>query len=156
MRFFGGFCRYSPGKETTSCMQQKGPVNYRVVCRSIKAVMRMNAEDLGRKERHEKRLALFMEHLDHPEAPYRWGAAEALGKMEDPRAVEALIPLLGDPDWRVRMKTAWALGRIGDARAAPHLNRLARDESEAVRDMAKEAVQELLKRRFRETSADRE
>jgi HEAT repeat protein len=94
-----------------------------------------------------------MAHLDHPEAPYRWGAAEALGKMADPRAVEALIPLLGDPDWRVRMKTAWALGRIGDARAAPYLNRLARDESEAVRDMAKEAVQELLKRRFRETSA---
>jgi HEAT repeat protein len=112
----------------------------------------LNAANSSQNERHERRFALFIENLDHPDAPYRWGAAEALGKMEDPRAVEALIPLLGDPDWRVRLKAAWALGRIGDARAAPHLQRLARDESEAVRDMAKEAVQELLKQRFRDAS----
>jgi HEAT repeat protein len=118
-------------------------------------VIKVSTKDPGQTERHEKRLALFIENLGHPEAPYRWGAAEALGRMEDPRAVEALIPLLSDPDWRVRMKTAWALGRIGDARAAPYLHRLARDESEAVRDMAKEAVQELLKQRFREYSPDR-
>jgi HEAT repeat protein len=118
--------------------------------------MRLNAPNSSQNERHERRLALFIENLDHPDAPYRWGAAEALGRMGDPRAVEALIPLLGDPDWRVRLKAAWALGRIGDARAAPHLNRLARDESEAVRDMAKEAAQELLKKQFRASSAEHE
>lgn len=109
----------------------------------------MDAPDTGETTRQEKRRSLFMENLNHPEAPYRWGAAEALGRMQDQEAVDALIPLLGDPDWRVRMKAAWALGRIGDAKAAPYLNRLARDESEAVRDMAKEAMHELLKQRFR-------
>ncbi|MDG6256224.1 MAG: HEAT repeat domain-containing protein [Methanomicrobiaceae archaeon] len=112
------------------------------------------APDDGEKTRQERRRAFFLNNLDHPEAPYRWGAAEALGRMEDPEAVDALIPLLHDPDWRVRVKAAWALGRIGDARAAPYVNRLARDESEAVRDMAKEAMQQLLKRRFRQRSAD--
>lgn len=116
------------------------------------AVIGLNAAKSGQNERHERRFALFIENLAHPDAPYRWGAAEALGRMEDKRAVEALIPLLGDPDWRVRLKSAWALGRIGDARAAPHLNRLSRDESEAVRDIAKEAVQEILKRRYRDAS----
>jgi len=116
--------------------------------------MTMGAPDTAEKTRQEKRRALFVKNLDHPEAPYRWGAAEALGRMEDPGAVDALIPLLRDPDWRVRMKAVWALGRIGDAKAAPYIHRLARDESEAVRDMAKEAMQELLKRRFREHSKD--
>jgi HEAT repeat protein len=115
----------------------------------------MAAQDTGETTRQEKRRALFMENLDHPEASYRWGAAEALGRMEDPEAVDALIPLLGDPDWRVRMKAAWALGRIGDPKAAPYVNRLARDESEAVRDMAKEAMQELLRQRFRTHPEDR-
>lgn len=102
-----------------------------------------------RRRRHEERFRLFVASLSRSEAPYRWGAAEALGRMGDPRAVDPLIPLLGDPDWRVRLKAAWSLGRIGDPAALPFLMRLVRDESEAVRDMAREAAQEIRLRQIR-------
>ena len=44
----------------------------------------------------------------------RWNAAEALGRLGDPRAVEPLIDTLWDDDARVRTKAAWALGMLGD------------------------------------------
>ena len=47
----------------------------------------------------------------------RWKAAEALGRLGDPDAVEPLIDALWDDDSRVRLKAAWALGQIGDSRA---------------------------------------
>lgn len=85
-------------------------------------------------------MRMFIGGLDHDEAPYRWGAAEALGRMRDERAVEPLIGRLHDDDWRVRLKAAWSLGQIGDPRALPHLRRLLKDRREAVADMAGEAV----------------
>ena len=47
----------------------------------------------------------------------RWNAAEALGRLGDPRAVEPLVDTLWDDDARVRIKVAWALGMLGDPRA---------------------------------------
>jgi HEAT repeat protein len=102
-----------------------------------------------RERRREERFRIFVGHLGSGEAPYRWGAAEALGRMGDPRAVDHLIPLLEDPDWRVRLKAAWSLGEIGDPRALPYLMRLHRDESEAVRDIAKESGQKIRMERLR-------
>lgn len=110
---------------------------------------RQEIEAEERRRRHEERFRLFVANLTRSEAPYRWGAAEALGRMGDQRAVDPLIPLLGDPDWRVRLKAAWSLGQIGDPAALPSLMRLARDESETVRDMAREAVQEIRLRQIR-------
>src|SRR5208282_3068775 len=43
----------------------------------------------------------------------RWNAAEALGRLGDPRAVEPLIDTLWDDDARVRLKAVWALGMLG-------------------------------------------
>lgn len=94
-----------------------------------------------RTARNEQRLRTFIGNLDHEDAPYRWGAAEALGRLGDSRAVEPLIRALDDPDWRVRLKAAWSLGRLRDSRALPHLTRLAHDERDEVRDMAMEASQ---------------
>ncbi|MBN1195296.1 MAG: HEAT repeat domain-containing protein [Methanomicrobiaceae archaeon] len=112
----------------------------------------MTADDdkAGRRyEKQEKRLKIFIAHLDHDEAPYRWGAAEALGRMRDERAVEPLIGRLDDDDWRVRLKAAWSLGQIGDPRALPHLRRLMKDPREVVADMAGEAVRGIQMRMLR-------
>ncbi|KQC04186.1 MAG: hypothetical protein APR53_03745 [Methanoculleus sp. SDB] len=97
---------------------------------------------------------MFIAALDHDEAPYRWGAAEALGRMRDERAVEPLIKRLHDDDWRVRLKAAWSLGQIGDPRALPHLRRLMKDRSEAVADMAGEAVRGIQTRMLRKRKED--
>ena len=59
----------------------------------------------------------------------RHGAAHALSKIGDARAVDALIDTLQDRDVTVIAKAAFALGRIGDARAIPALVRLLGHES---------------------------
>jgi HEAT repeat protein len=102
------------------------------------------------RRRRKRQAAGFIENLGHPEAVYRWGAAEGLGRLGDPGSAEYVVPLLADSDWRVRLKAAWALGRIGDTKALPALMRLMRDdEREIVQDMAREAVQAIQQRRIR-------
>ena len=39
---------------------------------------------------------------------------EAMGDIEDRKAVEPLISALTDPDWQIRKKAAWALGEMKD------------------------------------------
>ena len=51
----------------------------------------------------------------------RRDAADALGKIDDERAVEPLIKALSNDDWNVRLYAAAALGEIGDARAVEPL-----------------------------------
>jgi energy-coupling factor transporter ATP-binding protein EcfA2 len=59
-------------------------------------------------------------------------AAEVLGMLGDPRAVEPLLPLLcsRQGDFMVRLAVADTLGRIGDARALPDLLEVLRDDKE--------------------------
>jgi HEAT repeat protein len=76
----------------------------------------------------------------------RTGAAWALGKLGDPRAVEPLIETLNDPKPRVRKDAAWALGRLGDDRAASPLNNLLQDKDDDVRQAVKTALDALKKR----------
>ncbi len=59
----------------------------------------------------------MVEKLSDDNEGTRWNAAEALGRLGDPRAVEPLIDTLWDDDARVRTKAAWALGMLGDPRA---------------------------------------
>jgi HEAT repeat protein len=70
----------------------------------------------------------------------RWKAAEVLGRIGDPAAVEELISTLWDDDARVRLKAAWALGRIGDRKAYAPLQRLYRMENEWAQEIIKEAL----------------
>jgi HEAT repeat protein/beta-lactamase regulating signal transducer with metallopeptidase domain len=79
------------------------------------------------------------------DAEVRKSAAEALGELDDPRAVDALMRALrSDSDAGVRAMAAWALGQIEDPRAVPALGEALRDDSSAeVRAMAATALGEI-------------
>jgi len=89
----------------------------------------------------EERLAHFIRMLSDDDETSRWKAAESLGRMRDPGAVEPLINTLWDDDSRVRLKAAWALGQIGDIRATGPLRRLYRMENEGAREIITEAIE---------------
>jgi HEAT repeat protein len=91
----------------------------------------------------EERLAHFIRMLSDDDENSRWKAAESLGRMRDPGAVEPLIDTLWDDDSRVRLKAAWALGQIGDIRAIPPLRRLYRMENEGAQEIITEAIEEI-------------
>ncbi|MFA5398452.1 MAG: HEAT repeat domain-containing protein [Methanogenium sp.] len=97
-------------------------------------------------EKREEMFAYFMGNLQSDNPSLRWGAAHSLGRMNDSRAIEPLIALLDDADWRVRFKAVWALGHLGDVRILPFLRRLSRDESETVRDSVLQAKDDILQR----------
>jgi HEAT repeat protein len=65
--------------------------------------------------------AVYITALRGPHWKTRWQAAQALGELSDPRAVEPLIQTLGDSNQWVRVVVAEALGQIGDTRAAEAL-----------------------------------
>jgi HEAT repeat protein len=90
---------------------------------------------------YASRLAYFIGLLSDDDEVSRWKAAEALGRLKDPAAVDELISTLWDDDARVRLKAAWALGRIGDRRAYAPLQRLYRMESETAREIIAEALE---------------
>ncbi|NVO65897.1 HEAT repeat domain-containing protein [Methanofollis tationis] len=93
-------------------------------------------------------VAAFLKNLSHERPEYRWGAADALGRIGDERAVEPLIAAMKDPDPRVRKKAAWALGQIGDIRGQRPLLEAIRDEDDDVREIASEAYDILKKKVF--------
>ena len=61
----------------------------------------------------------------------RISAADTLGRMKDPRAVEPLVATLADAE--IKRAAIEALGRIGDPRALPALGRMLADPSPDVR-----------------------
>ena len=67
-------------------------------------------------------------------------AALAAGRIGDPGAVPALVPLLQDPELEVRQMTAFALGLIGDALAVDPLLAALKDPEPVVRGRAAEAL----------------
>ena len=86
-------------------------------------------------------LEVLIEKLSDDNEGTRWNAAEALGRLGDPRAVEPLIDTLWDDDARVRLKAAWALGMLGDPRALGPLQKLYRIEREDARETIQEAME---------------
>ncbi|MBP2144935.1 HEAT repeat protein [Methanofollis sp. W23] len=101
-----------------------------------------------REEERELVVREFLGNLDHERPEFRWGAAEALGRLGDMRAVEPLIRALeDDPDPRVRKKAAWALGQLGDLRAQRPLLVALGDRDDDVQEIAGEAL-EVLKRKL--------
>jgi HEAT repeat protein len=93
-----------------------------------------------------ERLVHFIQLLTDDNEDSRWKAAESLGKMGDPDAVDPLIETLWDDDARVRLKAAWALGRIGDPRALRPLQRLYRMENEWAQEIIGQALEEIKER----------
>ncbi|WP_292365513.1 MULTISPECIES: HEAT repeat domain-containing protein [unclassified Methanoculleus] len=88
----------------------------------------------------EPALPSLIEALRTDDEALRQGAIAALGFVGRP-AVGALIEALGTgDDWRVRAGAARALGEIGERRVADPLIRALDDESEGVREAAREAL----------------
>ncbi|HSY50172.1 MAG TPA: PilT/PilU family type 4a pilus ATPase [Thermoanaerobaculia bacterium] len=69
--------------------------------------------------------------LRDPDWWIRLSAADTLGRMKDPRAVEPLVAALGDAE--IKRAAIESLGRIGDPRALPALGRMLADPSPDVR-----------------------
>ncbi|ABN06691.1 PBS lyase HEAT domain protein repeat-containing protein [Methanocorpusculum labreanum Z] len=62
-------------------------------------------------------------------------AAEKLGEL-GPAAIEAVRPLLNDPEWRLRYRAAEIIGFTSDPSGIPLLTPLLSDEKDHVRYMA--------------------
>ena len=93
--------------------------------------------------KNKERLEHFIRMLSDDAENNRWKAAESLGRMRDPGAIDPLIDTLWDDDSRVRLKAAWALGQIGDPRAINPLRRLYRMENEGAQEIIAEAIDEI-------------
>ena len=78
----------------------------------------------------------------------RKNAAEALGKIKDPRAVEPLITALKDEYSEVRWHAAWSLGEIQDPRAVEPLIEALKDEDSGVRLSAAWSLEKITKEHF--------
>ena len=70
-------------------------------------------------------------------------AAEALGEINDTRAVTPLIAALKDKSWVTRCGAALALGRIKDPRAVEPLRSGLTDEHPEVRKIAGDALRKI-------------
>ncbi len=77
---------------------------------------------------------------DTEAAAIRLSAAQALGNLGDPRAVDALLPLLRSPELKMSQTAAAGLGKIGDPRAVPFLVAALRSSSSVLRKAAAEAL----------------
>lgn len=69
-------------------------------------------------------LPALIKQLKASDRTTRVAAVESLGKLGDPRAVEALLPLARDKRWEVQSAVAVALGVIGDLRALDTLKQM--------------------------------
>ncbi|MBM3319389.1 MAG: HEAT repeat domain-containing protein [Candidatus Eisenbacteria bacterium] len=85
-------------------------------------------------------LALFRSDR---EVSVRTAAAEALGRLQRPEAVDPLVAALADANASIRQSAAYSLGLIGDPRARPALERAKSDTDELVRFFAEEALVEI-------------
>lgn len=96
-------------------------------------IQRQAISRLGRK-RDPAALDVLIYALKNNKDPFiRKDAAFAMGKIGNPKAVDALIEALNDQEPKVRCNSSWALGKINDNRAVqPLINLLARDKHEEV------------------------
>ncbi|WP_020676108.1 HEAT repeat domain-containing protein [Geopsychrobacter electrodiphilus] len=86
--------------------------------------------------------------VSHLNGPSRAEVVTALGKLKDPRAVGALVSVLHDPDWQIRMNAATALGPIGSNLQAPQLETLLDDNVNVVREWAARSLEMMTGRRY--------
>ena len=78
--------------------------------------------------------------LNDPVPDAAGGAAVALGRLGDVRAVTPLLDKLADPDWYLRYTAARALGDLRETKAVPGLIALLADEDFGVADSAATAL----------------
>jgi HEAT repeat protein len=85
-------------------------------------------------------LERLLNDLHDPDTFVRSSAAREMGKLRDPRAVEALIQELHNPDWRARRNAAQALGASRAALAVEPLIAALKDRTMTVRARAAVAL----------------
>lgn len=90
----------------------------------------------------DTQLALYLSALKHRSEEIRIWAVEALGKLEDSRAVEPLIDVMVNNYGLIRSSAACALGHLGQPAVAPLLTAL-REGKVQVRTSAAEALSQL-------------
>ncbi len=88
-------------------------------------------------------LPLLIREISSPDAETRYEAATALGELGERESIPYLIKLIGDPDIDVQLATIQALGRIGGAQARECLKQNLDNPSEAIREAAGVALEEL-------------
>ena len=100
---------------------------------------------LAQKQAEGRMVAALVVALDDSNAEVRRNAAQSLGSLGDPRAVEALLQALrDDADAGVRKMAAWALGEIESPSAVGGLSQALRtDDSAEVRASAAWALGEI-------------
>jgi HEAT repeat protein len=89
-------------------------------------------------------LPILLIELDNPDAEVRYEAASACGELGEEAAVPGLIGLVNDPDIDVRMAAIQALGKVGGAKAKECLQRCLSDTSQAIRETARQVLEELM------------
>jgi HEAT repeat protein len=108
------------------------------------AVQRLTAEN-----QEPTLVDALIEALQHESPMVREGAAVALGKIKDPRAIAPLIAALGDSyddyEWRVGVQASNALCEIGNP-AIESLFQALQDANENVRYMAAQTLQRITSR----------
>ena len=87
----------------------------------------------------EKALEVLLDGSLGPDARVREACTLGL-RYGGPRAVHALLALLGDQESSVRATAAWVLGEMAEKKAAPALTRALSDESVRVRVSAARAL----------------
>jgi HEAT repeat protein len=96
--------------------------------------------DIARLEAKQDLLGLIKALSFQKDPLVRCGAAEALGRSADPRAVPPLLAVIGDADSDVRRAAATSLGTLGDASAVEPLLVALGDPDHSVRAAAARAL----------------
>lgn len=87
--------------------------------------------------------AIAQKELHSPYPEMRYEATRACGELGLTAAVPVLVELTEDVDPKIQETVLWALGQIGGNTAQRTLQRYLRNDSEALRKIAKEALEEL-------------
>ena len=88
-------------------------------------------------------MPILTAELSSPDSETRYEAASALGEMGEEEAVSHLVELLDDTDADVQMTAIRSLGEIGGAQAKKILQKCLESPSEAIAEMAQDALDEL-------------
>src|SRR4030043_1809193 len=107
-------------------------------CLSIFSVVHSQSDQVER----------LIQNLNSEYRDLRMSAIWTLGRVKDPRAIEALINALRHKDPLMREKAAEALGEIKDPKAIEPLIAMLKDDEETFREIAAKAWEKLTGKDF--------
>ena len=87
---------------------------------------------------------VVVNHDGYFHSTVRTAACESLGRLDDPRGVEALVAAVRDPILETSLAAIHALGKIGDARAFPTMRAIVANSDGFFLPEAQEAAGKIL------------